>query len=493
MIFVATAISDGPHPKWFAQAFSVGRTSHARASARRRGSTSIRPSVLAASRPDGDNASTNEWVSYFEEVFNNSNSDLGEDDDHRGSAGSNGRTGEKEAVGFQTPVTTYANALDLLDAIDGAPPDDLTAVLFFAHYCKTCHRANIPFKQLAYEHGGSGSGSDSDSDANGSGVRFLRFETSSLSPNQFRSLGLERVPFLQIYRRGVCVASFSATKATGPTTTKMVLRSRLSEHLEACKRRSDADWSAFRRRYAGDIEANASARRRLRAELVAGGGIDADMDMDMDMGMDIDTDPGTGASQATKHERLYRSVRTLTSEAELLDLVVGDTNDSGDETLVVMFHSHFDPSCLRAQHKFRKIADERRQKHQQQDTPMASRCRMVRIESSLLSDETLNHLGIRRYPHIQIYRGAPDFGGRVTSGDVHHARTRAKECAASFSVPRSFLFGKMLHESLDAIDERTPEEWEKFYEQHGDEIEAQQAGLERIVRKTSKRHDRPGQ
>lgn len=421
-------------------------------------------------------------------------------------SGSGSAVDNTEAVPFQTPVTTYTNALDLLDSIDKAPPNDLTAVLFFAHYCKTCHRANIPFKQLAYdEHSYSDNESPSSSSARDVvRTRFLRFETSALSPNQFRSIGLDRVPFVQLYRNGICVAAFSATQTTGRTrtTTKIVLRPRLLENLDACKRRSLADWSAFRKNHAREIENNEAARMRLRAELVAGYHSGSQCDSAIGSGTNANSDGYNDYNN--DNERRYRSVRTLTSEDELLSLVVreneknrnGDGDDNGsigtDESVVIMFHSHFDQSCLRAQHKFRKIADQRRQ--QQHDRRMISSpsCTMARIESSLLSDETLKRLGIQRYPHIQIYRGSSDPDGRITNDNnsTHAKPSTTKQCVASFSIPRSFLFGRMIHESLDTIDNRTPEEWADFYKHHKHEIASQQVALEKIVREGNKRHHR---
>jgi len=185
-------------------------------------------------------------------------------------------------------------------------------------------------------------------------------------------------------------------------------------------------------------------------------------------------------------ERLYRSVQTLTSESELLRLIHGsgyfgkkiasdafrkEGHDEENGLVVIMFHSHFDQSCLRAQHKFRKIAKER----QQQGHKMTSSFTMARIEASVLPEKTFQLLGIQHYPHIQIYRNS-------NRPYENEGNTETKECVASFSIPRSFLFSRMLHESLDAIDQRTLDEWTEFYNQHQEDIEIQQMALEGIVR-----------
>ena len=59
---------------------------------------------------------------------------------------------------FQTPVETFTIIAKCLDAMDHITPDavetemSMTVVLFFAHYCKLCHQANIPYKRMAYKN-----------------------------------------------------------------------------------------------------------------------------------------------------------------------------------------------------------------------------------------------------------------------------------------------------------------------------------------------------
>ena len=413
-------------------------------------------SYITASR---DN-SIDEWVSYLEEEFNRSGDDEGGDFDsnHYGKdvlqPVSSRRT-------YQTPVKSFTNVIDLLDEIDDAPPNELTVVLFFAHYCKTCHRTIVPFKQLAND--------------SVPGVTFVRFETSALSPKQFSSLGIDRVPFLHLYRNWICVASFSATQKMSLTSTKIVLRPRLLENILICQNRSMLDWSSFRKTYNKEIEANKAARTKIREAVDSRNNNRSAVAVNHDNSID-------------EEEKLYRSVRTLVSESELLSFLcenkhfenqcnTSDDHKEENNFVVIMFHSHFDQSCLRAQQKFRKIASKRQQQYQIEDScSRRSSFTMARVEASLLPDTTLQKLGIQRYPHIQIYGGS----NRWSKMD---ANTLSKQCVASFSIPRSFLFDKMLHESLDAIDQRTPDEWTKFYNQHQDKIKSQQQALEGIIRK----------
>jgi len=422
--------SDGIR-KWSVTAFrssgsggSVGNKNNGR---RKYRNDSFSP--LAATSSDHDN----DRILRLEEEFKKSGDD---NNSNKNNKGEEVYTVSRRS--FQTPVTTYIDALDLLNVIDNARSNDLTIVLFFSFYCRTCHRANIPFKKLAYEYSST------------SDVHFVRFETSVLTPKQFRFLGLDRVPYIQIYRNKICVSSFKVISGS-LRNAQMMLKPRLLENISICRNRSVADWSVFRDMYDKEIERNKAVRQKLREEI-------------------------NGSSHSNylfeeddENERRYRSVRTLTSEDELLQVIRGDKNDDGKNSdvnedvdiLVIMFHNHFEQSCLRAQHKYRKIANDQLLQ-QQKRFPLHSSWCMARIESSVLSDNTLQLLGVRSYPHFQVYSG--------------------RTCLASFSIPQPYLFAKVLRETLENISLRTSQEWIEFYEQNKDEIKSQNEALDTIIR-----------
>lgn len=306
---------------------------------------------------------------------------------------------------FQTPVTTFTSIVECLDSIDNAQPNELMVLLYFAHYCRMCHQANIPFKKLAYSN---------------PDVKFTRLETSVLTSKQLRSMGISKVPFVQIYRNGICVASFS---------TKWRLESALRETLSLCQRRSLGDWQSFCYQYDDEIHLNKKARERLRAETLRL------------LPMEEET-----------------VVTTLASEGQLLQAIHATIPTQGSTTsakpLVVLFHSHFEQACFRAQHQYKRIAEQ--YQHEQYFS-------MTRIERSVLSDSTLQDLGIERYPHIQVYKDG--------------------NCVASFSIPQTYIFFKMVGESLDAIRNRTSKEWQDFVVRHRVDIEANKAVQDVIQRR----------
>lgn len=245
---------------------------------------------------------------------------------------------------FLSPIRTFSSLVECLDAMDYNEGDpEYTVILYFAHYCKLCHQANIPYKRLAY-------GADPKK------IQFTRLETSIITVPQFQSLGISRVPFIQIYRHGVCVASFN---------TKWQLENKLKETLEVCQYRSMMEWDVFMRKFEVEINMNKVVRRRLREETLL---------------------PISSGLVTTGN------IQTLASETQLLNAI---DRTEGGPMAVVMFHSHFVPACSKSQHAYRRIAES----SMGSDTLF-----FARIEVSVLSEVFLQALDIKKYPHIQIYK-----------------------------------------------------------------------------------------
>mmetsp|Transcript_17310 Transcript_17310/g.37937 ORF Transcript_17310/g.37937 Transcript_17310/m.37937 type:complete len:288 (-) Transcript_17310:199-1062(-) len=150
-------------------------------------------------------------------------------------------------------VRIAESASDLLDIMNGKNSDDndddvnndaLTLILFHAHYCKICQRAGIQLKKAAKEY---------------PAVRFGKIESQVIPEpvsDNLRTLGVSKFPFVQIYRRGQCVASFS----TGPTHMFM---SKVRATLDLCLERDENCWDSFVTEFAEEIESNQLARRNL--------------------------------------------------------------------------------------------------------------------------------------------------------------------------------------------------------------------------------------
>ena len=164
-------------------------------------------------------------------------------------------TRKAAAARSKSPVVTAESVDDILSLMDGtfsqeAPPaSGLTLVLFHAHYCKICQRATMQLVKASKEY---------------PTVRFAKIEAQTMpdpAADNLRQLGVSKFPFLQIYRHGDCVASFS----TGPT--HMFLR-KVRGTLDLCLERDEDCWKEFCHEFATEIRVNRDARHQLRPELL---------------------------------------------------------------------------------------------------------------------------------------------------------------------------------------------------------------------------------
>lgn len=140
-------------------------------------------------------------------------------------------------------VEQIESTSDLCDFMSGAKGEDLTVIKYYANYCKICQRTGIQFKKISGEY---------------PNVRFGKVE-SHVFPNTvatLKSLGVTKFPFIQIYNKGQCVASFS----TGPS---LIFVKKIRDTIDGCLDRTPEEWAAFTSDIAADIEENQLARQAL--------------------------------------------------------------------------------------------------------------------------------------------------------------------------------------------------------------------------------------
>ena len=146
------------------------------------------------------------------------------------------------------PVHSFSTPALYLDALDDNEHDDeLLVVKYYATYCKVCQRASINYKKIA-------------TDRRDQPVRFAKLECSRLHADILRELGLSKFPFIQVFRHGACVASFS----TGPSH---MFNGKVRDTVDMCLARSDDEWHAFEKQFSAEIQANRDAREKLRKSL----------------------------------------------------------------------------------------------------------------------------------------------------------------------------------------------------------------------------------
>ena len=156
----------------------------------------------------------------------------------------------------KSPVTMVESVEELLavmdchqDTITTQDDCEMTLILFHAHYCKICQRATMQLTKAAREY---------------PMVNFAKVESKVIpepTSDNLRTLGISKFPFVQIYRNGDCVASFS----TGPT--HMFMR-KVRGTLDLCLERDEDCWEGFSTEFASEIQGNRNARHQLRPELL---------------------------------------------------------------------------------------------------------------------------------------------------------------------------------------------------------------------------------
>lgn len=141
-------------------------------------------------------------------------------------------------------ITSVPELLTSMQGGDDSSSKDLTIIKYHASYCKVCQRSGIQYKKLATEY---------------PDVHFAKVEHQVLPhpTPMLKSLGVTKFPFIQFYRHGKCVASFS----TGPSHlfVKMV-----RDTLQACRKRTDEEWQAFEEQFSKEIQDNIHARKALQ-------------------------------------------------------------------------------------------------------------------------------------------------------------------------------------------------------------------------------------
>lgn len=142
-------------------------------------------------------------------------------------------------------VHNFADAGAYLNALDANEHDEeLLVVNYYASYCKICQRSSINYKKIANE-------------MKEQPLRLARLEVSRLPTNLLKKLGLTRLPFVQIFRHGKCVASFS----TGPSH---MFAPKVRDTLQTCLARTQDEWDAFLREFDAPIQENIQSQEVLR-------------------------------------------------------------------------------------------------------------------------------------------------------------------------------------------------------------------------------------
>jgi len=142
------------------------------------------------------------------------------------------------------PAVTELNSIQEFSSfIDDFKSDDLQVIKYYASYCKTCRRVKPIYQRISI-------GNDDDT------IQFGSIEVSVIGGTPtLQSLGITKLPFVQIYRNSKCVASFSTGAQTYNFSRKV------KETILACQQRTAQKdgWNTFLTAYETEIQEQRNA------------------------------------------------------------------------------------------------------------------------------------------------------------------------------------------------------------------------------------------
>jgi len=133
---------------------------------------------------------------------------------------------------------------DFLNYIDGAPPDSLAVVKFYAKICPLCKRIEMKYKKMSRFYSTAP-------------IQFAEIEKTA-HPDLFSVLGVDTYPYIQIYRNGQCVAAHGTES---DKTFEPVVHDTVQRELMM----SPEDWNSFLHSFAGPIQAMTQKVDKLRS------------------------------------------------------------------------------------------------------------------------------------------------------------------------------------------------------------------------------------
>jgi len=149
------------------------------------------------------------------------------------------------------PVKVLFDLVEMASMIHNAEQDQLIVLSFHAIYCKVCQRTQLKYRKIALGETKEQGCCDK--------IQFASLESSKLSSDALRSLGVSKFPFMQIWRNGQCVSCFGAAPIHS-------FQRRLKDTLDVCKQRSPQEWSDFAECFAKEIRSSQEALDQIRVK-----------------------------------------------------------------------------------------------------------------------------------------------------------------------------------------------------------------------------------
>jgi hypothetical protein len=154
----------------------------------------------------------------------------------------------RETTNFESPITDISCFAEYFNTLEHQ--DGIVVVLYAASFCKLCQRATMVYKQIASKR--------QHTDPR---LKFYRIEVAPSDGHFMKPLQINKFPYVQIFYRQNCVASFS----TGPSHQ---FRKKVEDTLDDCSNRTAEEWDVVQERFAKEIVENRLVRRRLIQSLL---------------------------------------------------------------------------------------------------------------------------------------------------------------------------------------------------------------------------------
>lgn len=156
-------------------------------------------------------------------------------------------------------VHNMGTAKELLEEIAMNEKEDhnLLVVKYHTNFCQLCKRANLTYKKIASEWSKRMKEPKPDHiKSKVEDIRFIRVETTKIDKERTRELGITQFPYVQVYKRGKCVASF----ATGPAKE---FQGKVRESVNFFASLSEDDCAKFTKDFEPEIEKKEAALKNL--------------------------------------------------------------------------------------------------------------------------------------------------------------------------------------------------------------------------------------
>ena len=132
---------------------------------------------------------------------------------------------------------------DFLDYVDNAPTDSLSVIKFYSRSCPLCKRIEMKYKKMAHVY-------------QKAPIRFAQVD-KAIHADFCTILGIDRFPYIQVYRNGQCVAAHGTDS---DKTFGLIVNDTIQRELSM----RPEEWDAFLTAFAEPIRRGSERVQKVR-------------------------------------------------------------------------------------------------------------------------------------------------------------------------------------------------------------------------------------